>query len=653
MATVKGLTVDIGVNTNQFNKGIRNMNRDIRGTQSVVNDLAKSLELKFDAKTFARAQAEAQKVIEKTDEKVKILRARLEHLEESGQINTKHYQEVQNTLLRTEAEAVKLKAKLDEIKNLKFDNLIKNIEGVGDGFTKAGQSMKALSGVAAGLLASFSAIGISSVKTASDLNNLAKMFGINTEEVQKWQYVALQSGVSSQELENAFKKVQQGLSGIRTGNIDKVSQAMMELGISAEDATKGTAENFEVLARRIGMIEDPLVRAQYATDLFGAKMGATLLPLLKQNAEGLDAVIDEWNSFSHITAENMQELDKVSNAFNRITTQFNNLKVSIGHALLPIIENVTDFIENKVIPAVDKLVNWFTNLDEGTKKLIATLLMVTAAIAPTLLAIGGGIKLVSSLIKTVKMLGDAMSVLAANPIIAVIGVIAALLVYLISTNEEFRESIMRIVSAFGDILAPILDIVMGLLNAVLDVIKPLIDILGTALVPVIDLVGNYLQFLGDIIQKYIVPVFEFLIKIINMVSKVITGIFEGIINIVEKIVNGIINFINKIIRGINKLGKYLGMTIPELENVEMKVKQTVDSQVSGEISQEKNKPETYSDYVRSSIEGWQPSSVVNNETNYDYSQKDIKIEVIVQNYAEEVDVDDMVRQINLKLAESL
>ncbi len=653
MATVKGLTVDIGANTSQFNKSIRGMNRDIRGTQSVVNDLAKSLELDFDAKTFARAQAEAQKVIEKTDEKVKTLRARLEHLEESGQINTKHYQDVQNILLRTEADAVKLKAKLDEIKNLKFDNLIKNIEDVGDGFTKAGQSMTAFSGIAAGLLASFAAIGIGAVGTAGELNDLAEMFEMNTEEIQKWQYVALQSGMSSQELENAFKKVQQGLSGIRTGNIDKISQAMIELGISAEDATKGTAENFEVLARRIGMIEDPLVRAQYATDLFGARMGATLLPLLRQNAEGLDAVIDEWNSFSHITVENMQQLDEVSNTFDRITTQFNNLKLSIGYALLPIIENVTDFIENKVIPAIDRLVNWFTNLDEGTKKLIVTLLAVTAAIAPILLSIGGGIKLVASLIKTVKMLGTAMSVLAANPIIAVIGIIAGLIVYLISTNEKFRDSIMRIVSAFGDILAPILDVVMSLLNSILEVVMPLIDILAGVLVPVIDLVGSILIKLGDIIQKYIVPVFEFLIKIINVVSKVITGIFEGIINIVEKIVNGIINFINKIIRGINKLGKYLGMTIPELENVEMKVKQTVDSQVSGEITQEKTKPETSSDYVKSSIEGWQPSSVVNNETNYDYSQKDIKIEIIVQNYAEEVDIDDMVRQINLKLAESL
>lgn len=653
MATVKGLTVDIGANTSEFNKGIRGMNRDIRGTQYVVNDLAKSLELKFDAKTFARAQKEAQKAIEKTDDKVKTLRARLEHLEESGQIDTKHYQDVQNILLRTEADAVKLKAKLDEIKNLKFDNLIKNIEGVGDGFTKAGQSMKALSAVAAGLLASFSAIGISAVGMAGDISDLSEMFEMNTEEFQKWQYVALQSGLSSQEFENALKKIQQGLAGVKTGNIDKIGQAMMELGISAEDATKGTSENFEVLARRIGMIEDPLVRAQYATEIFGARMGATLLPLLRQNGEALDDVIDEWNSFSNVTVDNMHQLDKLSDTFDKIGTQFDNLKIKMGYALLPIIESVTDFIDNKMIPALDRLVNWFTNLDEGTKKLIVTLLTVTAAIAPTLLAIGGGIKLVASLIKTVKMLGTAMSVLAANPIIAVIGIIAALLVYLISTNEEFRDSIMRIVSALGDTLAPILDVIMSLFDAILGVITPLIDILGQALVPVIDLVGKYFQKVGDIIQKYVVPVFEFLVKVINVVSKVVTGIFEGMIIIVEKIVNKIIDFINNIIKGINSLGKYLGMTIPELKNVEMNVRQTVDSQVSGEISQGQNKPETSSDYVRDSIEGWQPSSVVNNETSYDYSQKDIKIEVIVQNYAEEVDVDDMVRQINIKLAEQM
>lgn len=653
MATVKGLTVDIGANTSEFNKGIRNMNREIRGTQSVVNDLAKSLEIEFDAKTFARAQAEAQKAIEKTDDKVKALRERLKHLEESGQIDTKHYQDVQNILLRTEADAVKLKAKLDEIKNLKFDNLIKNIEGVGDGFTKAGQSMMALSGVAAGLLASFSAIGISAVGMAGDLSDLSEMFEMNTEEFQKWQYVALQSGLSSQEFENALKKIQQGLAGVKTGNIDKIGQAMMELGISAEDATKGTSENFEVLARRIGMIEDPLVRAQYATEIFGARMGATLLPLLRQNGEALDDVIEEWNSFSNVTIENMHQLDTLSDTFDKIATQFDNLKLKMGAALLPIIQNVTDFIDNKMIPAIDRLVNWFANLDEGTKKLIVTMLTVTAAIAPTLLSIGGGIKLVASLIKTVKMLGTAMSVLAANPIIAIIGVIAALLVYLISTNEEFRDSIMRIVSALGDILAPILDIIMDLFNAVLDVIMPLIDILAVALVPVIDLVGKYFQKVGDIIQKYIIPVFQFLVKVINVVSKVITAIFEGVVIIVEKIVNKIIDFINTIIKGINSLGKYLGMTIPELKNVEMNVRQTVDSQVSGEISQGQNKPETSSDYVRDSIEGWQPSNVVNNETNYDYSQKDIKIEVIVQNYAEEVDVDDMVRQINIKLAEQM
>ena len=39
--------------------------------------------------------------------------------------------------------------------------------------------------------------------------------------------------------------------------------------------------------------------------------------------------------------------------------------------------------------------------------------------------------------------------------------------------------------------------------------------------------------------------------------------------------------------------------------------------------------------------------------NNDYSNKDIKVEVVVQNYAEQVDVDDLVRRINIKLAEQI
>ena len=77
MAKVSGLTIDVGVSTTEFDKGIRRMDRGIRQTSKEVGTLAKSLEVEFDAGRFAAAQRKAQQAVDQTDEKVRALRGRL------------------------------------------------------------------------------------------------------------------------------------------------------------------------------------------------------------------------------------------------------------------------------------------------------------------------------------------------------------------------------------------------------------------------------------------------------------------------------------------------------------------------------------------------------------------------------------------------
>ena len=64
-------------------------------------------------------------------------------------------------------------------------------------------------------------------------------------------------------------------------------------------------------------------------------------------------------------------------------------------------------------------------------------------------------------------------------------------------------------------------------------------------------------------------------------------------------------------------------------------------------------PEPIISQTEQVIKSSDTSSIPQSITNNDYSKKDIKVEVIVQNYAEEVDIDEMVRQINLKLSEQM
>src|SRR5690554_4169958 len=141
MATIKGLTIEIGADLKQFNRQIKAVNREINSTNRQVNELAKSLELEFDAGRFAEAQKLAQKALDQTNLKAKALRDELAYLERSGHADTGGYRKLQTELVKTEAKAVLLKNKLEEIKDLKLENVVQQFEKLGGGITKIGQAL--------------------------------------------------------------------------------------------------------------------------------------------------------------------------------------------------------------------------------------------------------------------------------------------------------------------------------------------------------------------------------------------------------------------------------------------------------------------------------------------------------------------------------
>lgn len=53
---IRGLTVEISADATTFNKQMRELRSEAKSSQSELNALQKSLELKFDSATFERAQ---------------------------------------------------------------------------------------------------------------------------------------------------------------------------------------------------------------------------------------------------------------------------------------------------------------------------------------------------------------------------------------------------------------------------------------------------------------------------------------------------------------------------------------------------------------------------------------------------------------------
>lgn len=659
MATVKGLTIGIGADAKEFNKELKSMDRNVRNTQREVKTLAKSLDVQWDSKRFAAAQKAAQAAIEQTDVKVKALRDRMKHLDETGtDKQSAHYQKIQNELVNTEAKAVLLKREMEKIKDLKIDQLAEKFQKVGTSIENAGKKLAPMSAAAAGLLAGFAAIGKAAVDFGDDVGTTAQQLNISTDALQKWRYVAEQTDVPIQQFENGLRKIQAGLGSLTAGeSTDPIAVALSELGISAEQASKGMGANFEDIIGRLAGMEDATMQAHYANEIFGARMGANLIPMLNDGGEGLAALSAEFENFNYMAADDVAALDAFEDTMQKVKYGFTTMVNQMGVSLLPLMESFAAMLQEKVIPAVQIIADKFSSFSLEQQKIVVGVLAFIAALAPALLIVGKLTGSMGGVIKAVKGVRAALTFLAAHPIVAVIILLIGLMFMLYNQNEQFKASIDGLFASLSNLLMPILGIIGQLFTEIFAALMPLIQVFMNVLAPVLTIVVKLISFLVGILAKVLVPYLKFVGKVWGEVFGFIPKMIQGVVDGVEWMINKIIGGINKLITKVNNVGKYVGITIGLIDEVDFNddvlnvngATMETSSEVEGlgvaaESAYSTEDPVFNTDYQATAATNTAPV------TNNDYSQKDVEINVTVENYAENVDVDDLVVQINQKLA---
>jgi hypothetical protein len=660
---VKGLTIEIGADTKKFNREINKMDRSIKNTNKEVFNLSRSLELEWDANKFIQAQKAAQQSLEQTEVKAKALRDRLKYLEEvDGGKQSQEYEQVRSKLAEAEFHAARFRQELQQLKNLKIEEMAKKFESVGESITKAGQAMLPLSAAAASILAGFSKIGVSAIKTGDYIGTTAQQLNISTKALQEWLYVAQQTDVDQSQLVNSIKKIQQALGNLAAGEIEATSDALRALGFTQEQAMAGMSENFEPIINALANMEDATLQAHYANELFGARMAANIIPLLNDGGEGLKSLTEEFQSFNYLTDEQVQALDAFEDTWDRVKYLFQTIANQVGTTLLPTFQALADVLENRIAPAVQKMADWFSQLSQAQKNTILGSLTFVAALAPMLLVIGKLTSGIGGAIKHLGLLSKALGFLAAHPVILVIGVVIGLMVLLYKKNEEFRNSVNGLFASLKNLLMPVLNAIGGLFTNLFQSLMPLINILLNIITPVLTVVIKGITILVNLLAKVLIPYIEFLGKVWGKVFGFIPTAVEGVVTAVEWMINKVIGLINKLIDRVNSIGKYVGLTLDRIDdvnidisapkwndvNVNQEVKTTTEATVGS--SKEADGFMQTQDVLKNN---YATTNIQNNSQNYDYSTKDISINVTVENYAENLDVDDLVTQINMKLAEQM
>lgn len=687
--SIRGLTVKISADATEFKKEINAVRKDSKSAQAELTALQKSLQLKFDGEKFARAQKVAQEAIDKTAQEAEMLRSRLKQLEESGNVDTYEYRKVQTELAQAETKAQQLQEKLKELNNLKFDKLANNVKSVGDKIQGVGKALTPVSVAAAGAITGIAALGVKTASTGAELDDLSQRLGISAEKVQELKYVAAQAGVDWEVYNKGIIKARAALLDLSSGISNNATKAVQSLGISLENFSS-QEEMIDGVMTALAGVKDKTLQAAYANEIFGDKIANEMLPYLNAGAEEIQKFKSEFEGMSYLTNEQVKSFATLDDTIYLLKQSLSNVVLQIGASLSQLIQSLTEYVNVNVIPMLQRLADWFNNLTVGQQELVIKILLVTAALAPLATGIGKIVSLVGNIIKILPQLGAAFSALAAHPIVLIIAAIAAVLLILYTQCEAFRESINNLIGTLTSALQPILDIIIGLISKTMSLLTPIITLIGENLAsainmimeilsPVLERVSTLLELLSPLLDVCIIPLtvalnalkvplqiigqlLNWLTPLFEFFGKVVTSVFNGVIWIINKVlgwvedaVNWCIGTINKLIDGINSALGWLGVNIAHIGEVKLRldtsdVENIDDVNAIVKETQESNQTDGGTVYDQIGAD-----TASGDTYNYDYSktEKTQNVTVVIENYAKEVDVDDLVEKINVKLAEAM
>lgn len=381
---IKGLTVKIGADTSDFLKELKKVDKEIKSTQKTADALEKSLQLEFNENRFTQAQKKIQSALKETEQKAAAIKQQLSFMEGKGAINTEAYEKLQTELANAEAQSIKLKSKLDDLDGIRLKNLTSGVEKLSDGLQKAADKTKIFSAAAAGVLIGAAALTKSTASAGAELQDYSDRLNISAEALQRWQYIAMQSGVSNEELNKAFSKSRDAIGTALSGVSNSATKAISDLVGDLSSIPQTTEGAFDYIITALAQVEDRTLQAYYANEIFGEKLATNLIPMFNNGTEKLNKLNAEFESIGYLSNEQVQNLADLDDQLNIVTAQLNLAKSELGIALIPVLETINDILVNNIIPAIKDFADWFGSLDKGTQEFIITGLGLIAVLSPVL-----------------------------------------------------------------------------------------------------------------------------------------------------------------------------------------------------------------------------------------------------------------------------
>ena len=546
-AKIRGITVEIGGDTTGLTKALKQVNSEIKSTQSQLKDVEKLLKLDpGNTELLTQKQQLLAKTVSETKEKLAALKQAEEQLKAAGvDENSAQFMALKREIIDTEnsLKSAEKAAGSFSVSLSKASNAAKELSSKAE---LVAQKTKVLSAAAAGVITGLAGAAYSAVQASDELNTLAKQSGLTTAEIQKMNYAADIVDVSSDSIIGALKKMRKNMNSTSSD----VQAAWDKIGVSAKDANgefRDSTEVFYEVLEGLSKIENETERDIVAMSLFG-KSADELAGIIDDGGAALKAMGEEAESLGLIMDQDtLDSLNAVNDQIDRLKAQAKGTLAQSGakamEALLPVFEKVTE--------AISKLLEWIGSLNTEQLETILTIAAIVAAISPVagiIAKISGAVGTLLDFLPTLQTMFSAVTgFLAANPWVLIAAAVAAAVILIIQNWDTIKEKAAALVAWINEHLV---EPWKQIWNNIKEVCVSIFESVVTFITNKWDAIKEKAAAFISWIKEHFIEPWK---NLWNNAKEIFSGVFGALAGIVKSPLNAIIGFINKVISGINSL----------------------------------------------------------------------------------------------------
>lgn len=213
-----------------------------------------------------------------------------------------------------------------------------------DKLDKAFDGLKGTMVAATAAVTAFVAAGAVMVKQSIDqidkIDKQRQAAAVTAEAYQEMAFAAGQASVDADQMTKALARQLLAVDELKDG-VGTGGEALMDLGIAYSDLQGMAPEKiFGVIADQMALIPDESERVRIAMDVFGARIGQKMVPLLNVGSEGLEAMAAEANRLGLVLSDEAVAAGVLFNdTMGQVWAILQNLRNEIVLRILPVLQD--------------------------------------------------------------------------------------------------------------------------------------------------------------------------------------------------------------------------------------------------------------------------------------------------------------------------